>query len=95
TGTDCGATASQTTPFGHATHREVELFVEAGMSPLAAIRAATLDAARVLTRTENPDYGAIQAGKSADLILLDADPVADVRNLGRIHRVMRAGRWVN
>lgn len=98
TGTDCGATASQTTPFGHATHREVELFVEAGMSPLVAIRAATLDAARVLTRSENPDYpdyGAIQAEKAADLLLLDADPLADVRNLGRIHRVMRAGRWVN
>src|SRR6266850_2624113 len=43
TGTDCGAEASQTTPFGHATHREIQMFVEAGMPPLAAFRAATLD----------------------------------------------------
>src|SRR4029453_2079346 len=63
TGTDCGAEASQVTPFGHATHREIQLFVEAGLPPLAAIRAATLDAARVITRSEDPDYGSIPAGK--------------------------------
>jgi len=44
TGTDGGAEASQTTPIGHSTHREVQLFVEAGVPPLAAIRDATLDA---------------------------------------------------
>jgi imidazolonepropionase-like amidohydrolase len=54
TGTDCGAEASQVTPFGHATHREIQMFVEAGMTPLAALRAATLDAARVITRSEDP-----------------------------------------
>ena len=54
TGTDCGAEASQITPFGHATHRELQMYVEAGMSPLAAIRAATLDAARVITGNEGP-----------------------------------------
>jgi imidazolonepropionase-like amidohydrolase len=95
TGTDCGAEASQVTPFGHATHREIQLFVDAGMSPLAAIRAATLDGARVITRTEDPEYGSIRAGKAADLVLLDADPTVDVNNTIRIHRVMRAGRWVN
>jgi imidazolonepropionase-like amidohydrolase len=94
TGTDCGAEASQVTPFGHATHRELQLFVEAGMPPLAAIRAATLDAARVITRREDPDYGSIRAGKAADLLLLDADPIADINNTIRINRVMLAGRWV-
>jgi len=94
TGTDCGAEASQVTPFGHATHREIQLFVEAGVPPLAAIRAATLDAARVITRSEDPDYGSIRAGKAADLVLLDADPIADINNTIRIARVMRAGRWV-
>jgi imidazolonepropionase-like amidohydrolase len=94
TGTDCGAEASQVTPFGHATHREVQMFVEAGMSPLAAIRAATLDAARVITRTEDPEYGSIRAGKAADLLLLDADPTVDINNTIKISRVMRAGRWV-
>ena len=94
TGTDCGAEASQTTPFGHATHREIQLFVEAGMSPLAAVRAATLDAARVLTRSEDPDYGSVRAGKAADLLLLDGDPTADINNTIKINKVMRAGRWM-
>src|SRR5262245_66455327 len=74
TGTDCGAEASQVTPFGHATHREIQMFVEAGMAPLAAIRAATLDAARVLTRSEDPEYAPIREGMTAELISRDADP---------------------
>src|SRR5262245_30040376 len=94
TGTDCGAEASQVTPFGHATHRELQMYAEAGMTAVAAIRAATLDAARVLTRSEDPDYGSVRAGKAADLVLLDADPVADVNNTIKINRVMRAGTWV-
>jgi imidazolonepropionase-like amidohydrolase len=94
TGTDCGAEASQVTPFGHATHREIQMFVEAGMAPLAAIRAATLDAARVLTRSEDPEYGSVRAGKAADLLLLDADPTADINNTIRISKVMRGGQWV-
>jgi imidazolonepropionase-like amidohydrolase len=94
TGTDCGAEASQVTPFGHATHRELQMYAEAGMAPVAAIRAATLDAARVLTRSEDPDYGSVRAGKAADLLLLDADPIADINNTIKINRVMRAGQWV-
>jgi imidazolonepropionase-like amidohydrolase len=94
TGTDCGAEASQVTPFGHATHRELQMYAEAGMPPLAAIRAATLDAARVLTRVEDPDYGSVRTGKAADLLLLDADPLADINNTIKINRVMRAGTWV-
>ena len=94
TGTDCGAEASQITPFGHATHRELQIYAEAGMSPLAAIRAATLDAARVITRSEDPEYGSVRAGKVADLFLLDADPIADITNTIRISKVMRAGTWV-
>jgi imidazolonepropionase-like amidohydrolase len=94
TGTDCGAEASQVTPFGHATHRELQLLVEAGMPVLAALRAATLDAARVITRSEDPEYGSIRVGKAADLLLLDADPTVDVNNTIRIGRVMRAGQWV-
>jgi imidazolonepropionase-like amidohydrolase len=94
TGTDCGAEASQTTPTGHTTHREVQMFVEAGMAPAAAVRAATLDAARVLERTEDPAYGSIRAGKIADLVVLNADPIADINNTIKIDRVMKAGRWV-
>jgi imidazolonepropionase-like amidohydrolase len=94
-GTDGGAEASQTTPIGHATHRELQLFVEAGVPVVAAIRDATLEAARVLERTENPGYGSVQAGKTADLVLLDADPTADIHNIDKISRVMRAGKWVD
>lgn len=94
TGTDCGAEASQTTPVGHTTHRELQMFVEAGMAPVAAVRAATLDAARVLERTEDPSYGSIRAGKIADLVVLNADPIADINNSIKIDRVMRAGQWV-
>jgi imidazolonepropionase-like amidohydrolase len=93
-GTDCGAEASQVTPLGHATHRELAMYAEAGMSPLAVIRAGTLDAARVLTRNEDPEYGSIRAGKAADLVLLDADPLVDMNNTTKIHKVMRAGKWV-
>ncbi len=93
-GTDCGAEASQVTPLGHATHREIAMYVEAGMTPLAAIGAATLEAARVLSRTEDPDYGVVRAGKAADLVLLDADPIADINNTIRINKVMRSGQWV-
>ena len=63
TGTDCGAEASQITPFGHATHRELQMYAEAGMPPLAAIRAATLDAARVITHSEDPDTGRSAPGR--------------------------------
>ena len=94
TGTDCGAEASQTTPVGHTTHSEVAMFVEAGVPPLAALRDATLDAARVLERTENPSYGSIQSGKGADLVLLDGDPTVDINNIDKISKVMRAGKWV-
>jgi imidazolonepropionase-like amidohydrolase len=92
-GTDGGSTG-ETTPIGHATHRELQLFAMAGLPPLAIIRAATLDAARVLERTENPTYGAIQAGKIADLVVLNADPTVNIANTEKIDRVMRAGKWV-
>jgi imidazolonepropionase-like amidohydrolase len=94
TGTDCGAEASQTTPVGHTTHREIAMFVEAGMTPVAALRAATLDAARVLERSEDPPYGSVAAGKMADLVVLSADPLADINNTIKIDRVMKEGKWV-
>jgi imidazolonepropionase-like amidohydrolase len=48
----------------------------------------------VLTRSEDPEYGSVRAGKAADLLLLDADPTADINNTIRISKVMRAGQWV-
>jgi imidazolonepropionase-like amidohydrolase len=74
-------------------HREMELLVEAGLSPLEAIRAATLNGARFLGIQD--DFGSIEAGKVADLVILDADPLEDIRNSRRIHQVWMAGRPVD
>jgi imidazolonepropionase-like amidohydrolase len=65
--------------------RELELYVEAGLSPLEAIRAATAVPADVMGLSR--EVGTIEAGKRADLVVLDADPLADIHNL-------RAGHWV-
>jgi Tol biopolymer transport system component len=74
-------------------HRELEELVHAGLSPLQALRAATSDAARILGAER--DLGSIEAGKLADLVLLDADPLTDIRNTRRIHSVLQNGRIVD
>ena len=79
---------------GWGTHHEMELMAAAGIAPLDVIRAATGNGAALLERGE-PEYGTIEAGKLADLILLGADPVADVTNTRKIERVMQAGAWVD
>ena len=77
----------------HAVHLELEELVTAGLSPLEAIRAATGDAARILGAER--DLGTIEAGKLADLVILDADPLADIRNTRSILGVMQDGRIVD
>ena len=74
-------------------HMELEELVAAGLSPLEAIRAATADAARIVGAEQ--DLGTIAAGKWADIIILDADPVADIRNSRRIWAVLQAGRLLD
>jgi imidazolonepropionase-like amidohydrolase len=68
---------------------EIVLHVEAGLPPLEAIGLATLGAARML-RLEN-EMGSIETGKRGDLVLLDADPIADIRNLRTAFLVLRGG----
>lgn len=70
--------------------RELAVLLEVGMKPLAAIRSATLDAARLLGLQER--IGAIETGKLADLIAVDGDPLADVRTLEKVSFVMKGGR---
>jgi Tol biopolymer transport system component/imidazolonepropionase-like amidohydrolase len=74
-------------------HLEMEEMVAAGLSPLEALRAATGGATRILGAER--DLGTIEPGKWADLVLLDADPTADIRNTRRIRAVMQAGRWLD
>ena len=78
---------------GPAVHRELELLVEGGIPPADAIVIATRNAARFLGRLD--DMGTIEAGKLADIVLLDADPPVSVDNLKRIVTVIKAGRIVD
>lgn len=71
-----------------ALHDELELLVRAGLTPAQALAAATVNAARVMGR---PDLGAVEPGKLADLIVLGANPLDDVRNLRRIELVVKDG----
>lgn len=74
---------------GDSLHREIELLVAAGLDEAAAIRAASSVTTRVLGVEGR---GTIEAGQRADIVLLTADPTADVANLRRIHAVIKGGR---
>lgn len=74
-------------------HREVELLVRAGLTPMQAIQAATINSARVL-RVDR-QYGSLEAGKVADLIILNADPLTDITNSRRIDSVWMNGKQVD
>ena len=75
---------------GIAAHWEMWSFVRGGMTPVEALRAGTIVPARSLGMDR--DIGSLEAGKLADLIVLDADPSQDIRNSNRISRVMLGGR---
>lgn len=77
--------------YGWTLHRELQSLVEAGLTPYAALETATRNPAEWLgTLAES---GTVEAGRRADLVLLDANPLDDIRNTQRIAGVMRAGRW--
>ncbi len=75
---------------GISLHEELELLVGAGLTPLQALRTATLNPARVLGRADT--LGSIEVGKLADLVVLDANPLADIRNTQQIRAVIADGR---
>jgi imidazolonepropionase-like amidohydrolase len=77
---------------GFGTHQEMQAMVQAGIPPYAVLEAATRSAAEYLRRK---DSGVVAVGKRADLVLLDADPLSDIRNAGRIAGVMVAGKWLD
>ena len=79
--------------YGWTLHREMESLVAAGLSPYQALAAATRNPAEFLRATK--EWGTIEAGKRADLLLLVADPLEDIRNTARIEGVSVGGRWLD
>jgi hypothetical protein len=88
-GTDSSAA---TTP-GLSLHHEMQLLVDAGLSPMQAIMAATSNGAELLGL--RPTLGTVEKGKLADLVLVDANPLQDITNTKKISRVIKDGRVVD
>ncbi len=76
---------------GFSLHQELELLVQAGLSPVEALRAATFNPAVFFDQTK--DRGAVEKGRVADLVLLDANPLEDIRNARRIYGVVKWGKY--
>lgn len=88
-GTDSSAA---TTP-GLSLHHEMQLLVDAGLTPMQAIMAATVHGAELLGLERT--IGSVEKGKTADLVLLDANPLQDIANSTKIFRVVKDGRVVD
>jgi imidazolonepropionase-like amidohydrolase len=78
---------------GFSLHEELEWFVKAGLTPIEALQTATLNPARYLGKEK--ELGTVERGKLADLVLLDANPLEDIRNTQRIAAVMANGRYMD
>ena len=76
---------------GWAYQRELELLVASGLTPMEAIVAGTSENARYFHIDDR--LGSVEAGKLADLILVQGDPLKDISNMRRIQRVMMNGIW--
>jgi imidazolonepropionase-like amidohydrolase len=77
---------------GFAIHRELEYLVDAGLTPFEALQTGTANPAKFFGKSG--EFGVVQTGAEADLILLDANPLDDISNTRRIHGVMIRGRWL-
>jgi imidazolonepropionase-like amidohydrolase len=89
-----GTDAGDTYVFpGFGIHDELVEFVRAGLTPAEAIRSATIDAAAFAGMEE--EYGSIETGKTGDLLLLDANPLEDVRHTQRIVGLFLAGKYLD
>jgi imidazolonepropionase-like amidohydrolase len=85
-------TGIENTFYGYGEHRELELMVAAGMTPMQAIVAATKTSAELLRLNR---LGTIARGKSADFVVLDANPLDDIANTKRISSVYQRGQEVD
>lgn len=79
--------------YGFAIHRELEALVAAGLTPYQALRAATVNPAAFVGASA--EWGTIEPGKRADFVLIDGNPLADIRSTARIHGVSAGGRWMD
>ncbi|MDA0679808.1 MAG: amidohydrolase family protein [Proteobacteria bacterium] len=78
---------------GFALHRELEFLVAAGLTPFEALQTGTVSVAKFFSSESS--FGSVREGLEADLILLDANPLEDIRNSRRIHGVMVRGTWLS
>ncbi len=78
---------------GLMTHRELQLLIDSGFSPMESIVAATRNGALALRKLD--ELGTIQPGRRADLLLLSANPLEDVRNVRKIERLRLDGEWID
>jgi imidazolonepropionase-like amidohydrolase len=85
-GTDAGNIG---TLHGASIHREMRMMVDAGLTPLEVLKSATVNGARTLGLAGQA--GEVQAGMLADLVILDADPLANIGNLAKVHRTIKGG----
>ena len=90
-GTDSGAMPTRVA--GFAEHRELQLLVEAGLSPMDALIAGTANSARVIG--QDGERGTLIPGKRADFLVLDANPLDDIRNTMRLSAVWHGGQLVS
>ena len=75
---------------GLSIHQELEYYVDGGMTPLQALRAATINSAEILGWEDR--FGSIEIGKQADIVALDGNPLADIKAVYNIDTVVKAGR---
>ncbi len=75
---------------GLGTHWEMEAYAMGGMKPMEVLKAATIDGAKAIGR--DVEFGSIEPGKYADLVILDRNPLEDIRNSRSIREVMKNGR---
>ena len=85
-GTDTGVTGVL---LGISSQMELVLLVEAGLTTAEALAAATINPARAIGRGN--EQGTVERGKLADLLVLDADPLADIHNISKVHLVIKGG----